>query len=180
MTGYACLTTFSRGVYLAVAGSLVLPLNGPGWSGGTRYAPRFSVFSLSVVNAGGAADFDNVSLIGAARQKLLENGHFSKGLAHWFPAVQTYFLPWHIDNLFLEVLVERGWAGLLLYSALMAYALWQLLFGLARFQALSLYLAASLCAVLLIGLVSSVMDVARVAFLFNLLMLFSLQKVEKS
>lgn len=68
LTGYACLTTFSRGVYLAVAGSLLLLC--------------------------------------------------------MFPAAQSYFVPWHLDNLFLEVLVERGLAGLLLLVALMTYALW--------------------------------------------------------
>jgi len=125
-----------------------------------------SMLSLSVVNAGGAADFDNVSLIGAYPAQPLENGDFSGGMAHWFPAAQAYFLPWHIDNLFLELLIERGFVGLLLFAALTAYALWHLVFGRARASALAPYLAASLCGALLVGLVSSLMDVPRVAFLF--------------
>jgi len=40
---------------------------------------------------------------------------------------------------------------------------------------LSPYLAASLCAALLVGLVSSFMDVPSVAFLFYLLTLYSIQ-----
>jgi O-antigen ligase len=110
---------------------------------------------------------------------LLENGQFSKGLAHWFPAAQSYFVPWHIDNLFLEVLVERGLAGLLLLAALMAYALWHLAIGRARSLPLSPYLAASLCAALLVGLVSSFMDVPRVAFIFYLLTLYSVQTTQE-
>jgi len=132
-----------------------------------------------VVNAGGVADFDNVRLIGPHRESLLENGDFSKGLVHWFPAAQAYFLPWHMDNLFLEVLFERGVAGLLLFAALMAYALWHLVFGRARALALSPYLAASLCAALLVGLVSSLMDVPRVAFLLYFLTLFSIQTAQE-
>lgn len=154
--------------------ALTLPLGGQVLEGGAWYAPRLSMFSVSVGNAGGVADFDNVRLIGPHREELLDNGEFSKGLAHWFPAAQSYFLPWHIDNLFLEVLIERGSVGLLLFTALMAYALWHLVFGRARTLPFSPYLAASLCAALLVGLVSSLMDMPRVAFLFYLLTLISM------
>ncbi|WP_293604768.1 O-antigen ligase family protein [Polaromonas sp. UBA4122] len=159
--------------------AITLPLGGPVLAGGAWYAPRLGMFSLSVGNAGGVADFDNIRLIGPDREELLENGEFSKGLAHWFPAAQSYFLPWHIDNLFLEVLVERGLAGLLLLAALMAYALWHLVIGRARSLPLSPYLAASLCAALLVGLVSSFMDAPRVAFLFYLLTLYSMQTTQE-
>ncbi|SFC73145.1 hypothetical protein SAMN05216344_13613 [Polaromonas sp. OV174] len=159
---------------------MVLPLSGVPLTGSLWYAPRLSMFSLSVVNRGGVADFGNVRLMGPYPQPSLENGNFSRGMAHWFPAAQTYFLPWHIDNLFLEVLIERGSIGLLLFIALMAYALWHLIFGRARTLALSGYLAASLCAALLVGLVSSLMDMPRVAFLVYLLALFSIQTMPEA
>lgn len=154
---------------------LVLPLRGAALTGGPWYAPRLSMFSLSVVNAGGAADFDNVSVTDAASAPLLANGDFRHGLAHWFAAAQSYYVPWHLDNLFLEVLVERGAVGLLLLTVLMAYALWHLVLGRASAGALSPYLAAALLGALLVGLVSSLMDVPRVAFLLHLLAMFSIQ-----
>ena len=154
---------------------LVLRLEGPPLGAGPWYAPRFGVFSLSVANAGGAADFSRVTLIGSHGESLLENDRFSAGLAHWFPSARSYFLPWHIDNLFLELWIERGLTGLLLFAGLVACALWRLLAGRARSQLLSPYLAASLCAALLLGLVSSFMDVPRVAFLFYLFALFALE-----
>ena len=159
--------------------ALTLPLGGPVLAGGAWYAPRLGMFSLSVGNAGGVADFDNIRLIGPHGKTLLENGEFSRGLAHWFPAAQAYFVPWHIDNLLLEVLIERGLAGLLLLAALMAYALWNLMVGRARSLPLSAYLAASLCGALWVGLVSSFMDAPRVAFLFYLLTLYSIQTAQK-
>ncbi|WP_296443788.1 hypothetical protein [Rhodoferax sp. UBA5149] len=179
-----CQSVFIRVVADKTAGTtswrtFVLPLKGSTLAGGFWHAPRLGMLSLSVVNAGGVADFDNVRLIGPRRESLLENGDFSKGLVHWFPAAQAYFLPWHMDNLFLEVLFERGVAGLLLFAALMAYALWHLVFGRARALALSPYLAASLCAALLVGLVSSLMDVPRVAFLLYFLTLFSIQTAQE-
>jgi len=151
--------------------SLLLPLRGPPLSGGPWYAPRLQMFSIAIANAGGAADFDNVKLVGTQGPARLENGDFSQGLAHWFPAAQSYFVPWHMDNLFLELLVERGWLGLLLWLVLMHYTLWHAIFGRASSHELSPFLAASLCGVLLVGLVSSVMDVPRVAFLMYLMTL---------
>jgi hypothetical protein len=129
------------------------------------------MFSLAIANAGAGADFDQVKLIDPEGTQLLQNDDFSEGLAHWFPAAQSYFVPWHIDNLFLEILLERGGLGLLIWLALLHYALWQVVFGRARLDALSPFLAASLCGGLLVGLVSSVMDVPRVAFLMHLLIL---------
>ena len=153
-------------------------LSGPVLNHGDWYAPRLGVFSISVVNAGGVADVDNVKLFGPGPQDLLENGDFSKRLSHWFPAAQIYFLPWHIDNLFLEILIERGVVGLLVFAVCVMVSLWHLVFGRARMQALSPFLAASLSAALLVGLVSSFMDVPRVSFLFFLLTMFSISSVK--
>jgi hypothetical protein len=155
--------------------NMVLPLEGAPLGARALDAPRLSMFSLSVVNPGGVADFDNVRLIGADQQSLLENDNFSNGMAHWFPAAQTYFFPWHIDNLFLEILIERGGIGLLLFIALMALALSHLVFGPAQTLPLSMYLAASLCAALSLGLVSNLLDVPRIAFLVYFLSFFSIQ-----
>lgn len=141
------------------------PLLDPGW----WFAPRMGVFVLTVHTAGGMAEFDDIVLTGAGQGNLLRNGGFERGLAHWLPAAQYYYLPWHIDNLVLEWLIERGVLGLLLMLALSGLALWNLGFGPARRQLLAPFLAASLCGGLMVGLVSSVMDVPRVASLFFLL-----------
>lgn len=154
---------------------VVVPLKGGAFTPSAWYAPRWAMFSLSVVNAGDAADFDNVSLTGPGRSELIANGDFSQGLARWFPVAQSYFLPWHIDNLYLELLIERGGVGVLLFSLLILYALWHLVLGAGRRLALAPYLAASLCGALLVGLFGSLMDVPRVAFLLFLLIFFSIQ-----
>lgn len=151
--------------------TLVVPLRGPPLRGGPWYAPRLHMFSLAIANAGGVADIDNVRLAGMQRPLALKNGDFSKDLAHWFPAAQSYYVPWHIDNLFLEMLVERGALGLLLWLVWMNYVLWHLVFGRVRAQPIAPFLAASLGAILLVGLVSSVVDVPRVAFLMHLISL---------
>jgi hypothetical protein len=159
---------------------IVLPLQGSSFKGGPWFAPRMGMFSVAVLDAGGHADFRSIRLQRSDRQEPLANSDFAQNLAHWFPAARFYFLPWHIDNLYLELLIERGLLGLLLGGALVATALWQLVLGSARRQPLAPYLAASLSGVLLVGLVSSVMDVPRVAFLLFLLVFCALQLAQTS
>ncbi len=153
--------------------TLTLALRGPALSSGAWYAPRLAMLSVAVLDAGGAVEVDSVRLQQGSGPTLLENGDFSQGLAHWLPAAQSYFVPWHIDNLYLELFIERGGVGLVLMLLLAAWALGHVLLGSARHHPLSPYLAAALCGVGTVGLVSSVMDVPRVSFLFCLLMLFS-------
>ena len=154
---------------------ITVALQGPPMGSGRWFAPRLTMFSISVVDAGAQADVDNIVLTGQTPHNLLTNGDFSDDLARWFPAAQSYFVPWHLDNLVLELLVERGGIGLLACLLLIGYALWQLVLGRARLQPIAPYLAASLVAVLVVGLVSSVMDVPRVAFLFFLLIFLPIE-----
>ena len=159
---------------------LNLALRGEALGQGRWFAPRLMMFSVSVIDAGVQADIDNIALTNVQGQTVSINGDFSAGLSHWFPAAQSYFVPWHLDNLFLEVLVERGAAGLLAWILLVGYAIWHLVLGRARLEPLAPYLAASLVAVLVMGLVSSVMDVPRVAFLFCLLIFASVETARTS
>jgi hypothetical protein len=143
--------------------------------GGPWRGVRPVVFTLSVLDPGTSIDVDNISLVAHDNVNRLQNSNFGSGLAHWFPSAQSYFLPWHIDNFYLELLIERGLLGLVLTLLLMACALWRLVFGQARNHGLAPYLAASLSGVMVVGLVSSVMDVPRVAFLVFWLAFLALQ-----
>jgi len=171
----SCQYAFLRVKPLKGWQSLSATLKGDVFEPEPWYAPRLKMFSISVTNAGGVADLDNLAWVGQGTSSLLANGDFSAGLSRWFPAAQAYFVPWHLDNLFLEVLVERGVMGLLALLTLLGYALWHLVLGRCRKHTLSPYLAASLVGVLLVGLVSSVMDVPRVAFLFFLFMFWTVE-----
>ena len=151
---------------------LALRLDGPPLTVGRWVAQRQGVFTLSVLNAGGIADFDNLTLETVEGKQLLENGDFSAGLAHWLPAAQYHFLPWHIDNLYLELLIERGVVGLLIFLALAGAVLWR---QLKRSDGSAPFIAASLFGALGVGLVSSVLDVPRVAFLLCLLLVVAAQ-----
>ena len=146
-----------------------IALSGAALHSGVWFAPRQAVLSISVLSAGRFVDVDNVTLGSAADEDLLENGNFSAGMAHWLPSAQSYFLPWHIDNLFVETLVERGLLGLLVLSVMAGAALvpmWRRADGAG---AASPFVCAAFSGLLCVGLVSSVFDVPRVALLSTVL-----------
>lgn len=149
-------------------------LEGPSLQPTSWYAPRPKVFAVSVLNVGGAVEVDQLRLLDEGGVDRLKNGDFSDGMAHWLPVAQYYFLPWHIDNLYLELLIERGLVGLALFLTLMMLALRNLNAARDRYAATVPFLAASLIGALLVGTVSSLMDVPRVTFLFLLITLVSL------
>jgi O-antigen ligase len=152
----------------------VLQLSGdapgkPAWR-----APRAAYFTLSVVNAGGQADVAQLLLQDTHGNNLLDNATFQQGLAQWPVLAQSYFLPWHIDNLLLELLIERGLLGLLLFATLLGAALWQLTRDSLRGAALAPYQAAALLGTLCVGASGSLLDVPRVALLLYVLALDAL------
>lgn len=149
--------------------TLELQLHGPRLA--QDALPRMGVLALSVPR--GAVELRWAALY-AGGEQLLANGAFREGRARWWPRAQEHFLPWHLDNLYLEQLVERGVPGLALFLVLVGLAGRRLVRALHdRDEAVAEaapFLGASLCGVLLVGLVSSVMDMPRVAWLLWLLL----------
>ena len=152
-----------------------LPLAGPRLPGDIRALPT-AVFAITVLDANARVELGRVTLGDENVSDMLHNGDFSQGLAHWFPLAKNYFVPWHIDNFYLEVLIEQGVAGLATVLLLLASALATLLSTRHRESPAAPYLAASLVSALLVGTVSSLMDTPRVAFLLFFLALLSIQR----
>ncbi len=165
---------------------LAITLLGDGWAQASDFpgelAARPSVFTVSVLGAGGRVDVTDIRLLGAGRAPLLANGSFANGMAHWLPSAQKYFLPWHIDSLYLELLIERGLAGLAATGLLVAVAVQSLVRGrgVGQGDTLNAILGAALLGGLMIGVVSSFLDAPRVAFMFYLLLIFSGQTNRRS
>ena len=152
--------------------SLLLPAAGV--DAGQERPPALAFLSLRLAGPGDFVDIDNLRVVDAAGRDLLVNGDFSDGLTRWFFAGRHYFVPWHIDNLFLETLIDQGVIGLLLLLTLLAMAFANLLRGPGRGHMLAPYLLAALTASIVLGMFSSLLDVPRPAFLFWLLLCFAL------
>jgi hypothetical protein len=156
-----------------------LVLGGQSLAVGRWFAPRQGVLTLSVLDAGSSVDIDNMTLESPGGRPALDNGEFATGLARWYPAAQSYFLPWHIDNLYLELLIERGLVGAIVLLG------WVAVSGRRLLQSTDLgggagapFIAASLCGVLGLGLLSSVLDAPRIALLIGLLLVMSTLRVK--
>lgn len=130
---------------------------------------------LSMFNGSGntVVDVDNVALCDASGNNLVRNGDFSTGMHHWFFSTDSH-LPWHVKNLYLHVLFEQGWIGLVCFMALIAYAATRWLSRARNNDPLSLTLLTSLSAFLVVGVVDSLIDETRLGFLFYLLLIAGL------
>ncbi len=142
--------------------------------------PWLGFLSLRLEGGADFVDVDHLSLLDAKGHQLLDNGDFSSGMAHWFFAGRHYFLPWHVDSLFIETLIDQGVVGLLLLLGLLGMAFANLLRGRGREHVLAPYLLAALTACLVVGIFSSVLDMPRPAFLLYLLSCFALFLEERS
>ena len=155
--------------------SVLVSLEGPELDPGRWYAQRLGLFSVSIRDTGTMAEFAAIALIAPDGTQLLANNDFSAGLAHWFPVAEAHFLPWHIDNLYLEWLIEHGVVGLTAFLLLVVLAFTNLSSSWAGGLRIAPVLAASLLGPLLVGSVSSFLDVPRVSFLFFVIVFVSLQ-----
>jgi VanZ family protein len=132
------------------------------------YAQRTVKLALFNAGKGTVLNIDNVSMQSSDGQSILRNGDFSSGMDHWFFSTDNH-LPWHFKNLWLQVYFEQGALGIFLFACLIGYAFIAITkrFGEEEFPAP--VLAASLIGFLTVGVVDSLVDVPRMAFLFYLL-----------
>ena len=130
------------------------------------------VFLLSVLMPGTKVELSSLILT-AGNGNLLRNSRFEAREAGWFPSAHSYFLPWHIDNLYLEVLIEAGVLGLLCFLAGLCWILRRLFRAFMAGNDQAPYLIASIAGLLALGLVVSVFDMPRVATLFGLFLVFA-------
>ncbi len=116
-----------------------------------------------------SADVDNVRLRGPDGADLLANGDFSRGADRWFFTTDDGW-PWRVENLWLQLLFEQGWLGLLAFSMLIARQLYRLAGPAMRGDEFSLRLLASFAGLLTVGLFGSALESPRLAMLFFLLL----------
>lgn len=165
-----------RQVRVAAGGwqTLALWLDGRELGGGSGRVPRLAFFSLALESGGATMDIDDVGLVGPDGRELLANGGFSQETARWFFTSDRYHLPWHIDSLYAHLLFEQGLIGLAVFVALALAALGRLAVGAGRGDPFSPFLAAALLGFLAVGAFATLLDAPRVAFLYYLLLLWSL------
>ncbi|MCB1769206.1 MAG: hypothetical protein KDJ31_05810 [Candidatus Competibacteraceae bacterium] len=153
-----------------------ITLNTLGFAGDVWGSRRTAQLILSNSTGGALLDVDNIQLndpISGA--ELLANGNFSHSGDRWFFTSDRHHLPWHAKNLWLNILFDQGWIGVVLFGLLT-------LLGLARAflefehrdNSLALALFASLSGFLTVGLFDSLLDVPRLTLMYYLLLFTTL------
>ena len=135
--------------------------------------PLPAVLALHAMQAGQHSQVRSVQLTDGSGRPLLQNSDFSAGFAHWMPAAEAYFLPWHIDNLYLDLLLELGAVGWVLLAAMTSLALVRVVRGLRQRDALAWAYGAAMLGFLAVGAVISVTEIPRVLLLALLTMTMS-------
>lgn len=143
---------------------------------GDWQAVGHGVVLLAVLTPEAKVELGRLSLTDGAIQtgepvEHLRNARFRDGAAEWFPVARFYFLPWHIDNLYLEVLIETGLVGLTGFTITIAIIIRRCIRVGRRGDALAPYLLTSIVGLLALGMVVSMFDMPRVAILFGMVLL---------
>jgi len=91
----------------------------------------------------------------------------------WFFNVDNHH-PWHISNLWVSLLFEQGWLGLVLFNILLLYVLMTLGKNIFRGDIFSLVLLSSFAGFLTVSLIDSLFDSPRIAMLYYLMAFVSI------
>lgn len=131
---------------------------------GTLARWREGFFSVSVLTPGAVVEVERLELFDPAGRQRLLNPDFRQGPARWLPAAQGLFEPWHADNLYLEVLVERGAIVLVALLGWLAWTTRSAWRGLLAREPLAGAWLAAITAIGALGMLISVTEVPRVAW----------------
>jgi hypothetical protein len=113
-------------------------------------------------------DVDAVSLKDRGGKELIRNGGFEDGADQWFWAEDDH-LPWHTKNLFVGILFDQGWFGVLAIFALLGFILVTLSRQIADGNGSSAVLLAAMTGFIVTGITVSTFDQPRLALMFYLM-----------
>ena len=123
--------------------------------------------SLRTPPAGHVVDIANLSFRDALGVEQLRNGKFEEGRSRWFFTNDSHSV-WHVANLWLHVLIEQGWFGLIALVGLQLSMIYGVLSLSLRGDPIAVSLAGAVIATLVTGVFDSILDMPRSTFMFTL------------
>ena len=133
---------------------------------------RGVVLSLRNGRTGSVIDVASIRLTDATGGEHVHNGDFSAGVTHWY-FTTDHLDPWRVENQYLEVLFDQGWAGLIAFGLLLIAGCGSLALGALRGRFSDAVALASLGGVLAVGVFSTVFWSPRIMLVFFLILLIA-------
>jgi len=127
----------------------------------TRRPVQFSLYNPV---PGTVVEVDQVRLLDEGGQDLLKNGDFAEGGDFWFFKSGDHLF-WHAKNLWVHLLFEQGWLGVIFFTLILILALVRLGRKVVGGALQSTVLLASTAAWITVGGVDSLVDAPRLALL---------------
>ncbi len=113
-------------------------------------------------------DIKNISLT-LKNINLVKNSNFSMAMDHWFFSTDTH-APWRIENLWVQLLFDQGWLGLITFNILLCYVLFFLFQQLRQQNHYAVVIISSLIGFLIIAVIDSPFDTPNITLLFFMIM----------
>lgn len=127
----------------------------------TRRPVQFSLYNPV---PGTVVEVGRVRLLDGRGQDILRNGDFAQGGDFWFFKSGDHLF-WHAKNLWVHLLFEQGWLGVISFTLILILALVRLGRTVGRGALQSTVLLASTVAWIVVGGVDSLVDAPRLALL---------------
>lgn len=143
--------------------------------GGSGWRP----VQLALINANKKrpVDVDNIQLLDASDNNLLSNSDFSQGSDFWFFITDDH-QSGNVDNLWVQMLFDQGWLGIVTFLMLIIKTLVKLCKTLST-DMLAVVLLSSLAGFFTVGFVASPFDAPRLTLLLFLMIFTALREIPK-
>jgi len=139
------------------------------------HAPWSWPVTLLLNASRGGIEVTALALTSTDGQDLIRNGSFSDRGASWFLNSDFEHLAWHTKQLFLQIWLEQGWAGLTLIGLILGISLIRLTRLIRRGEQAPAAILGTLIGIVALGMVASLTDTPRIAVLFYLILFSGLQ-----
>ena len=110
-------------------------------------------------------DVDNVSIKDESGREYLANGDFREGLTRWFPHYDFNHLPWHVKNLWVNLLFDQGVFGLMAFMGFLGSVLHQAVGRARANDAWGVAVSAAVASYLAVGVFGGLLDMPRIIFI---------------
>lgn len=155
-------------------GWIVLLLLGPALASGEHgFASRDGILSIQLLQANAVVRISAIELLDKRGSQILKNSDLALGPRYWGSIAYGNFLPWHMDNLLLELLIERGLLTVLILALAVVWALLQVVRTIQRGAPLALVVGGAIISALMAGGLISLAEVPRVLLVLWLLFVVS-------